>query len=247
MGIFKYIRSKNHFNRNREYFTLVLNAHSQYFRDLNQDKKTLFLQRLAVFMIYTKFSSEKGFKILPDMKILISSAFIQITFGLKEFTLKQYNKIFIAPRSYSYAFDPRLFSGDVNASLKRVSLSWPCVLKGFEIPTDAINIAIHEFGHCLALENLSRSFFGRFFDKQAWDLWIAEGTKGDKILRSNSCHTEVSFEGRSMMEMFAVTLETFFERPDDLAENLPDLYNVIKRLLNQEPRNKDNPTAVVVN
>lgn len=243
MGIFDYIRSKNHYKKNHEYFEYVLDAHSDYYKGLDYDSRTLFLQRLAVFIVSTKFSAERGFAILPEMKVLISSAFIQMTFGLRKFRLKQYNNIFIAPRSYNYAFDHRLLSGDVNVTQKRISLSWPHVLKGFKIPDDAINVAIHEFSRCLTLENFSKSFFGRYFNQQLWDVWMQEGITGQKLLLENTENVVSDYKDIKMMDMFASTMVTFFERPQDLATHLPTVFDAMKKLLNQDPRNSSNPTV----
>ena len=242
MGIFDYIRGKNHYKQNHEYFEHVLEHHSDYYKGLDYDSRTLFLQRLAVFIVSTNFSSEDGFDILPEMKVVISSAFVQITFGLRKFRLKRYNNIFVAPQAYSYQFDQRLLAGDINGVLNRISLSWPHVLKGFEIPDDAINVAINQFSRCLTLENFSKSFFGRFFDQRLWDVWMQEGIKGQKLLRGTNKFGDVDFSNNEMMEMFAVTMVTFFERPEDLATHLPSVFDAMKQLLNQDPRNASNPT-----
>ena len=96
------------------------------------------------------------------MKIVISSAFTQVTFGLKIVTFSKFNTIFIAPSSYTYKKVNQFFDGDVNIKTSRVNLSWPAVKRGFKISDDALNLCIHEFGHCLIIENPKRKYIGIF-------------------------------------------------------------------------------------
>ena len=86
------------------------------------------------------------------MKVLIASAFTQITFGLKKNRLAVFKSINVVPQPYSYLHTDLLFYGDTNYNTKTINLCWPLVEKGFTIPDDAMNLAIHEFGHTILLE-----------------------------------------------------------------------------------------------
>ena len=43
------------------------------------------------------------------------------------------------------------------------------------------------------------------------------------------------------MELFSVSLETFFEKPEYFENNEPEFYLSLCQLLKQDPRNKLNP------
>ena len=175
------------------------------------------------------------------MKIVISSAFTQITFGLGLTALYKFNTIFIAPSSYAYKNNNVLFDGDVNVHTGRVNLSWPAVKTGFKSPNDGLNLSIHEFGHCLIIENSKRSQFYSIFNARKLAAWKKEAIIELEAIRTNNQSFFRAYGGENLMELFAVSLEVFFEKPDLFNTHAPKLYTRMCALLRQDPRNKMNP------
>lgn len=222
---------------------LVLLKWSTYYKDLSTINQEIFKIRTLIFIKTTRFLSDPNFYVSPEMKILISSAFTQVTFGLKIITLSKFNTIFIAPSSYTYKKVNQFFDGDVNIKTSRVNLSWPAVKRGFEFSDDALNLCIHEFGHCLIIENHKRKYIGIFNENNL------ERYKNTAIYSMDQIRTmEHSFlrnyGGENLMEFFSVSLETFFEKPDEFSQKLPKLYNSLAKLLNQDPRKKEHPKLI---
>lgn len=213
----------------------VLERYNPYYRALNTDGKGRFLRRTDEFLNAVDFSSEPGFNIRPEMQVIIASAFIQITFGLKEYLLTTYDRIFIAPQSYTYPGFRKLLSGDVNTDLRLISLSWPSVVKGFEIEHDALNIAIHEFGHCLTIENFSRPYLELYFSESDWMQWVDSARDLLDSVQAGSHKVIRRYGGTNIMELFAVSLENFFERPGFMKDHLPEMYASLVAMLNQDP------------
>lgn len=219
----------------------TLELHSQYFRNLDMANRKRFLGRLQVYLDHTDFVTEPGYRIESDIKVAIASAFIQLTFGLQKFIPREYQEIFVAPRPYTYRGMDKSLSGDVNTVLKRISLSWPCVERGFEIPDDALNIALHEFAHCIMIENISGPVPGLYFNRKDWNQLMLIGR--NKISRMNNGEemTLREYGGTNTMEFFAVSIEHFFERPEHCRDNLPQLYSHLCLMLNQDPINGTDP------
>jgi len=214
---------------------------NSYYKNLSESNKEIFRIRTLIFLKTTNFDSEFGFLLKNEMKIIISSAFVQITFGLKPVTLSKFNHIFIAPKSYSYKNNKSVYKGDVNPYTKSVNLSWPAVEKGFKISDDAVNLSIHEFGHCLIIENSKRSYLSRIFKERNLNNWKIHAKK--KLIKIRSKENKVlrDYGGTNLMELFSVSLETFFEKPEYFSKESSDLYFSLCKLLNQDPRNKLDP------
>lgn len=212
-----------------------------YYQKLSEVNKKIFRIRTLLFVRTTFFETEAGLPLTNEMKILISSAFVQITFGLKQDVLKIFKDIYITPRPYSYNHLEGTFEGDVNPYTRTVNLTWPTIEKGFKISNDGMNLAIHEFGHCLILENSKRSYLSRIFKESELENWkILAHKKIEKIqLKKNRLLRD--YAGTNLMELFAVAIEEFFERPDDFYSKEPELFFSFCRLLNQDPRQKSNP------
>jgi len=175
------------------------------------------------------------------MKLIISSAFVQITFGLSQDILNEFNDVFIAPKSYMYKNSKHIYNGDVNAYTKTINLSWPAVEKGFQISNDGLNLSIHEFGHCLILENSKRSYLSRIFDEKELKLWKVIAKTKISNIKNGRNRILRDYAGTNLIELFSVSLEIFFEKPNEFYRKEPELFNRMRKLLNQDPRNKQQP------
>jgi Mlc titration factor MtfA (ptsG expression regulator) len=178
------------------------------------------------------------------MKHLISSAFVQITFGLRQDDLEYFNKIHITPKPYSYRNSTQLFHGDVNPMTKTVNMTWPVVKKGFEINDDGMNLAIHEFAHCIILENARRNYLVRNLNEEELKSWKAYSLKLLEKIRKGNNGLYRDYAGSNLMELFATSLEYFFEKPFELFSYDPEHYKRLGRLLKQDPRNAKDPTIL---
>jgi len=234
IGVFFSQRTKNECHN-------ILMATNTYYKNLSEANRNIFRIRTLVFLWTTRFNSETGFLLDNKMKILISSAFVQITFGLKIITLDTFNDIFITPRPYSYKNIKAIFDGDVNLYTKKVNMSWPAIERGFEIPDDSINLAIHEFGHCIFFENATRSYLFRIFKDRDFEIWKTIAEEQLKKFKSNENTVLRDYGGTNLIELFSVSLEAFFEQPVYFESNEPILYVSMAKLLKQDPRNKSNP------
>ncbi|MEN8187908.1 MAG: zinc-dependent peptidase [Bacteroidota bacterium] len=219
----------------------VLMKWNNYYQNLSDHNKKVFRIRTVLFIKTTFFETEKGLELTNEMRILISSSFVQITFGLKQDVLNVFNDIFIAPKPYTFKHIDKTFEGDVNPYIKRINLSWSAVERGFKISNDGINLAVHEFGHCLIIENSRRSYLSRIFNEKELENWKILAKKKIKKIKSKRSRVLREYAGTNLMELFSVSIEEFFERPHNFYNKEPKLYLSLCRLLNQDPRNKRNP------
>jgi MtfA peptidase len=109
------------------------------------------------------------------------------------------------------------------------------VERGFEIPDDALNIALHEFAHCIMIENISGPVPGLFFNRKEWNQLMQIGRDKMNSINKGEIITLRKYGGTNTMEFFAVSIENFFERPEHCRDNLPQLYSHLCLLLNQDP------------
>ncbi len=176
------------------------------------------------------------------MKIIISGGFVQLTLGFRKDVLNVFNHVHLSPKPYSYPHIDGTFKGDVNPHNHRVTLTWPFVKKGFEIPDDGMNLALHEFAHCLIFENQKTSLFvGNFIDTEGMDRWWHHASEKMKRINKGERTLFRKYAGKSMLEMFAVSAEVFFEQPLELRAQEPQLFEALCKVFNQDPRKRANP------
>ena len=219
----------------------VVEAYSSYYRRLDPPNQTRFEWRLAVQLKWIHVHAEDLPEVTREMQIAIGSALVQITFGLPEFLPRRFRHFHLAPRAYRYQFYDEWLVGDTNFEQGIVSLSWPHVQQGFQIDDDGHNVTLHEIAHCLEAEHVSRLPWGGLFNRRLWRKWRMLG----EPLLPKVADKEVPFMkssgGKNLLELFAVCIEAFFERPDDLKRELPEVFDHLVLLLRQDPRQRGNP------
>lgn len=120
-----------------------------------------------------------------------------------------------------------------------VILSWDSARHGVFDPRDGQNVVIHEFAHQLDQEDgeadgvpvglkvTSVSTWARVME-QRFNWLVRESRKGRKTVLD-------SYGATNRAEFFAVATEAFFEKPDQLRDNKPDLYEALVDFYGVDP------------
>jgi len=222
-----------------------LTSYNNYYNSLEPQLQLAFRKRVYIAMKFLTFKPVHFDKVTDEMRVVITSALIQITFGLDKYILRRFKTILVVPNTYSFQqFDALL--GHLDRTHDLMAMSWPAVVDGFIIPNDAHNVALHELAHALQQENQDRLFFADFFDAVSVEKWNRQGvTELWKIRRRKHRYLR-DYAGQDMMELFAVSMECFFEQPYLFKEYVPGLYQIMTKLLKQDPNNSSRPVFRIV-
>lgn len=223
----------------------VLMQRNSYYQNLDEEEKPEFAIRTLVFLKSVNIQSEPGFQVSKEMKLLLGSAFVQITFGLRRDVLEHFKRIFIFSKPYTYKNMDAFFNGDVNPLTGSVNLCWPAVERGFVVPTEGANLAIHEFGHCLILENRICGLIKKILHPKQLKSWERLGVKQLIRIRQGRSELFKRYAGTNLMELFSASLENFFEKPYAFYAENPELYKSMCLLLKQDPRDPRKPTGLL--
>ena len=211
-----------------------LAAYNGYYKSLPPALRHRFLERVSWFMSTKTFTCVN----LPQedkMPLLISAASIQISFGLDKYLLDFFDTIYIMQHNYNYGLYSQPFEGHVNSN--GIYLSWDNFLKGYEDYTDGDNVGIHEMAHALAYVNFMAgsndaqddAFIQRFYDFST----VARPIFND--MQKGNRNVLGDYAATNYNEFWAVSVETFFEKPLHMKLELPALYVSMCNLLNQDP------------
>lgn len=217
------------------YYRELLQKYFQYYKGLSPGNKRKFEQKVCNFMYAKSFIPRNMPNVPVEIAVFISATAVQLTFGLPNVYLDHFNKILVYPDTYYSAITRRYHKGEVNPAFKVIVLSWEHFKEGFLHTQDAINLGLHEMAHALRLENIIRQEGYHFFDKQLLERFddysrkvcdeMAQG--GETFFRPYAC--------TNVHEFFSVAVENFFERPAAFKRQIPELYDTLSRLLNQDP------------
>ncbi|HYV90987.1 MAG TPA: zinc-dependent peptidase [Chitinophagales bacterium] len=217
--------------------TVYLEKNFPFYRSLLPELKLRFEKRVASFLYNKKFAGT-DVEVTGEMKLFVAAAAIQLTFGLRNFWLTEFDEIRLYKESYPLTDYRQKAMGHVSRK-GTISLSWSDLQEGFENPEDAVNVGLHEMAHALYISsvekgwNLSFAVEYRDWEKQA----VIEWKKG----KQGSEHLMRDYAYGNLFEFFAVSVEYFFEQPAALQNAAPQLYLDLEKLLRLDPMNHPDP------
>ncbi|HTQ28832.1 MAG TPA: zinc-dependent peptidase [Puia sp.] len=225
------------------FYHSVVSRYLQYYNRLNLEEQRKFLFRTYLFKKYRRFhyiEVEES----AEMPILISAVAVQLTFGLDKFMFNYFSDIFVLKDDYHYGFYSRPFMGHVDQT--GIYLSWDNFIKGISGQTPDCNVGLHEMGHALAYVTFiaeseeDKHFKKEFknFSKVARPIFTAM-QEGHRNLLGE--YAAVNYH-----EFWAVAVETFFDNSVRFKHELPDLYEAMTRLLNQDPLHFAKGTTTII-
>lgn len=209
-----------------------LQYYNPYYRRLPDNLKERFLIRTLDFMSSKNFH----FKDLEEeekMPLLISAAAVQLTFGLKEFRLDYFKNIYVLSQHYHYGLYNVPFEGHVNS--EGIYLSWSNFDRAYADYTDGNNVGLHEMAHALTYVNFTVNEGRDEHFKSQFYTFTKTGRRIFNEMQEGRTNLLGEYAASDYNEFWAVSIEFFFERSLELQYELPDLYNDLVLLLNQDP------------
>jgi Mlc titration factor MtfA (ptsG expression regulator) len=203
-----------------------------FFNKLSEKDKTFFEHRVASFINDKDFIG-RGVQITEEMKILVASTAVMLTFGFRDFYIGLIQKIIVYPDRFYSKTNKNYHKGEFNPKLKTLVISWADFKTGYEMPKDNINLGIHEFVHAIHLNSLterdiSSTIFTDTFEELT-DLLSKNQSLREELTQS---HYLRNYAFTNQFEFLAVTIETFIETPQDFKLQFPEVYHKIKQMLN---------------
>lgn len=203
-----------------------------FYQNLDDKYQSFFEHRVAKFIRTYDFIPRNNIEITPEMKVLIASSYVKLTFGMRRYLTKIFNKIIIYPEAYYSLITQQYHKGEFNPALKAIIFSWEDFLMGDIIQNDNINLGIHEFTHAMTFHGSKlKDVSARIFYKKYKDIlnYLSQKQNKEKVVTSNYFR---EYANTNNLEFIAVVLECFFETPLELKENFPELYKKVITMLN---------------
>lgn len=217
----------------------IISSVFSYFNDLSPELQRRFVARTH------QFRSDKNFHYIglentEDKAILVSASAIQITFGLDNYMMSYFKEIYILADAYQMDAEEDMYIGHVAPD--GIYLSYRHFLYGYSRKTrpDNVNVAVHEMAHALLYNN----FFAQYgatdthFRLNYERFSSSTGPILANVIANRRSYLR-SYAFSNLHEFWAVSVEAFFENPEGLKLNMPELFDALCRVLNQDPTTKN--------
>jgi len=211
-----------------------LEKHFVFYQKLPVKSKKIFVHKVARFMSSKEFIAKQMSSVTEEMKVLISASAAQLTFGFRGITFPYFYKIFVFPDTFYNHTNQAYHKGEVNPKLKAIALSWKDFVDGY-LSKDGRNLGLHEMAHALRLENRIINQEHGFLDDKLLALWEQCAYKTMQEINSGLETFFREYGGVNNEEFFAVAVENFFERPIAFKQKHPHTYQILCKLLRQDP------------
>jgi hypothetical protein len=216
----------------------ILAARVPFFAGLEGDPRERFLADLRIFVAEKHWIEAGGMEITDEVKVVIAAAAVRLTLHLDFDVYNRLTEIVVYPSHYRHADkEDGVVFGEAHA-WGVVVLSWDAVVEGLENPRDGHDTATHEFAH--VLDRADGAFDGapELRASEHYRAWaevmshhyerLRDGRRTErKVMRSYGATNEAEF--------FAVATESFFEKPEQMKQRTPDLYDEMKRFYGFDP------------
>lgn len=214
-------------------YTEWLDKFNPYYKSLSKELKERFLLRTAEFMHSKEFIFH-SLQYEEHIPVLISGSAVQLTFGLNNYLMDYFSVIHVIGKEYVLEYDQDTYYGHVSRT--GIYVAWNHFLKGYAKYDDSINVGLHEMAHAVSYDVFlgQQDRHDREFRKRLED-FSEEGRPVFRALKRGDSHILDDYAATNFDEFWAVCIETFFENPEQLKRNEPDLYISICELLNQDP------------
>ncbi|GAB3813023.1 zinc-dependent peptidase [Pontibacter rugosus] len=196
------------------------------------------------------FLSEKrvtGIDVQVDdlTKVLVASSAIIPIFGFRDWEYRNLGEVLVFPGSIKKYKDEK--SEAVSEVLGRVNpfqndhyvtLSKPALEQGFNDMADRKNVGIHEFAHMLdQADGEIDGIPAAYLPDELIEPWQKLMYREIKKIEQGESDIN-SYGATSEAEFFAVVTEYFFEKPGQLAEKHPKLYELLTKVFDQNPKRR---------
>ncbi|GGK27351.1 hypothetical protein GCM10007962_21970 [Yeosuana aromativorans] len=211
----------------------ILKNQFLFYGKLDSKHKKYFEHRVASFIKDKDFIGRDGMKITDEVKVLIASTAVMLTFGFRDFYIGLINKIVVYPDKFFSKINNEYHKGEFNPKLKALVISWKDFKLGYKTTKDNINLGIHEFVHAIHLNSLNeRDISSTIFSDSFTEL--TEMLSKDESLREELIQSKYirKYAFTNQFEFLAVVVESFIESPKEFKQHFPNIYFKIRQMLN---------------
>ena len=220
---------------------VTLQTHVAYYNALNDSDKERFRQLVKVFLDEVRIT---GIRTEVDdlCRVLVAASAVIPIFGFPDWEYARLGEVLIYPSAFgrNYRTDEEVDRTTLGmVGLGHLSgvmvLSKPDLLAGFANPKDKRNVGIHEFAHLVDKADGTIDGIPPGVSPEVVGPWIEwVGRELARPPKGRSHIDEYAYTDEA--EYLAVLTEYFFEAPEVLQRNDPQMYRALQQMFRQDTK-----------
>lgn len=227
----------------------IIESNLSIYRSLTSEQQKELLGYIQVFLKEKQFIGCLGLQITEEIKVTIAAIACLLLFSDRKTYFPNLRSVLVYPHAYivneltmnSYVVEERRVArlGE-SWTRDQLVLSWEQVQQDIRNWKDGHNVILHEFAHQLDQEDGQAEgvpILPRVLDYEVWkQVMSAEYLQLCDRVENGQKTVLDSYGATSPAEFFAVATETFFEKPNQLHQKHPSLYELLQRYYRLDPQ-----------
>lgn len=227
----------------------LLESNVLFYQKLKPNQKAKFEKAIQTFLYDTAITGV-GTTIDDTTRVLVAASAIIPIFGFPEWRYRNLQEVLIYPGrfngdDYQQQGEGRDTLGMVGSGVMggKMILSKPALINGFRKNSDGHNTGIHEFVHLLDGSDGEFDGIPHLLEQKYVLPWLGLMHREMKRIQKGESKLR-PYGATNKAEFFAVASEFFFERPDELQLHYPKLYDLLKKIFQQDLRAQFSPAIL---
>lgn len=231
-------------------WVLILERNIAIYRNLPMALRLQLRNLIKQFLHQKHFTGAGGLEITDEIRITIAAEACMLLVNRKTNVYPSLRYIIVYPTAFVVDRPQGGADGIVSEGRKsllgeswsngKVILAWDNVLHGSSNFVDGQNVVLHEFAHQLDSESGSTNGAPILAGKNCLRTWAATLSDEFDELQKDAWKGKRSlidhYGATNPAEFFAVSTETFFEKPAQMAKHHGELFEVLRRYYRIDPR-----------
>ena len=227
----------------------IIESNLSIYKSLTSEQQKELLGYIQVFLKEKQFIGCLGLQITEEIKVTIAAIACLLLFGDRKTYFPNLRSVLVYPHAYivnelimnSYVLEERRVArlGE-SWTRDQLVLSWEQIQQDVLNWKDGHNVILHEFAHQLDQEDGQAEgvpILPRVLDYEVWkQVMSAEYLQLCDRVENGQKTVLDSYGATSPAEFFAVATETFFEKPNQLYQKHPSLYELLQRYYRLDPQ-----------
>jgi MtfA peptidase len=236
----------------------IIKRRLPFYERMPTELKLALQNRIKHFVADKRFEGCGGQQITDDVRVSIAAQASLLVLNRSSDPYDELHTILVYPSEFSVRHEHPDQSGLVSDHAQvlageswnngRIILSWDSVERGAADFADGFNVVLHEFAHQLDHQSGATNGAPLLNSRNAYQQWSTVlSAEFENLQKLAMAQDLVSYQERSKevldfygatepAEFFAVATETFFEKPVQLAERHPQLFEQLQRYYGVDPR-----------
>ena len=228
----------------------ILERNIQVYSELPMPLRLQLRRLIKQFLHQKHFSGAGGLELTDEIRVTIAAQACMLQLNRNDGLYPKLKYILIYPSTFIVTRPEADESGLVSENSKavlgeswqngRVILAWDNVLHGARNFVDGRNVVLHEFAHQLDSESGAADGAPLLAGASCYRSWASALSEEFEELQKDTLRGRPSlidhYGATNPAEFFAVSTETFFEKPRQMAKHHTELFDVMKHYYRIDPR-----------